>query len=328
MERKAAAEVECKRLEEELSSKRSVALEKERDAGKATMKRLADHMKRLLATKESVCANAEEDSIQAVGALVLDAQIEALQFEGKTYGEKYGGWDELIADLGVGLGGPENHDSPRDNTEQEAAEATPSTEEEKGEAVAVPTSSVSPEEKLAAMKEFRELSAKMGELNVSIEEAAASEDFEKAAELDEVLNAIAERIESLGLSDDDMAAAFQVSDDPGEAAVEEDEGGAETDAQSTDVVTANSTEEEQVDTSQPPADDEAEVKASPAEEEADGDSSPEGRGQSPGVESDAVSTDDVVQENGSGNDTDEKEVVANGDDKDPSAMSGEEDDEL
>ena len=84
LERKETAESECKRLEGDLSAKRLVAMDKEKDAALATMERLADHMKRLLATKEAVCANASEDSIQGVGALVLDAQIEALQFEGKT----------------------------------------------------------------------------------------------------------------------------------------------------------------------------------------------------------------------------------------------------
>eukprot|EP00977_Amphora_coffeiformis_P006015 scaffold1291_cov136-Amphora_coffeaeformis.AAC.4 len=47
LDRKNVAEAECQRLEEELAQAQQLALEKEKDAGRATMQRLADHMKHL-----------------------------------------------------------------------------------------------------------------------------------------------------------------------------------------------------------------------------------------------------------------------------------------
>jgi hypothetical protein len=225
-DKKADAHEQCNQLEEELTAKRQVALEKEKDAGKVTMERLADHMKRLLATKESVCANASDDSIQAVGALVLEAQIEALRFEGRTYGEKYGGWDELVADLGLSQDERSETEAPGDVLDATTpTEETVATEDE----VLVDTVPMSTEEKLLAMSEFRELTVKIEEMNVGLEEAAEEEDYEKAGEIQEELDGVLERINSLGLDDEEMAAALASpsdiaipdSDEPPAEALEE-----------------------------------------------------------------------------------------------------------
>ena len=219
LERKQAAETECKRLEEELSKKRSVALDKEKDAGKVVMQKLADHMKRLLATKEAVCANAAEDSIQSVGSLVLDAQIQALQYEGQIYGDKFGGWDELVSGLGMAA------KNLKDSVPPESASQGPVQNPEVPADEATPPPATSAEKK-KAMAKFRELSSKIEVLNGSIEEAAAAEDFETAAELDEELNTVMAQIEALGLTDDEMATAFQDTEEseeaPADASVELD----------------------------------------------------------------------------------------------------------
>lgn len=207
-ERKQAAEAECQQLEKELLLKREVALEKERDASRATMRRLADHMKRLVATKASVCANASEDSIQGVGALVLDAQIEALQFEGKTYGEKYGGWDELVADLG---GSKAVDGTPTPSPEDAVEEGEPRAAEEEqnhGEPSQVePT--MSGEDKAAAIAKARVLAQKIEALDTAITTASEEEDFEKAGELQEELDGLLAQISSLGLSEADYLAALE-----------------------------------------------------------------------------------------------------------------------
>ena len=225
LDRKNVAEAECKRLEEDLAQAKSLALEKEKDAGKATMQRLADHMKRLLATKESVCMNATEDSIQAVGALVLDAQIEALEFEGKTYGEKYGGWDELVGDLGLSKAKPTALPS-KDVESNEGESLTEQDHAEKAEEVdtvpAAPVQPLSSEDRTAALAEFRELSRRMTELDVTIQKLAEAEEFDKAAELDEEMNSLLEQVAALGLSEDEMAAEMQSSDN-GQPATEAEE---------------------------------------------------------------------------------------------------------
>jgi hypothetical protein len=57
--------------------KRKLSDEKEKVSGLASMKSLANNIKRLIATKQSMCGDARENSIQSVGAFVLESQIKA-----------------------------------------------------------------------------------------------------------------------------------------------------------------------------------------------------------------------------------------------------------
>jgi len=247
-ERQAAAEDEVKKLEIQLEEKRKIAHEQERETSIAAMERLADNIKRLVATKKSVCAGATENSIQGVGAFVLDGQIKALRMEGETYGEKYGGWKELMAE--VGLEDEEEEVQPSTTNEEDVAKAESTEEtspasEEPSQAVEEPD--LSPEAKAAMKKKFRDLTKQLKDTEEGLEKAVADEDFEKAAELDEVLQKILSEVQTLSLSDEEMEAALtEESDDEAESAQPEEVAVAvteEEDEEDADEATPPSTEE-------------------------------------------------------------------------------------
>lgn len=219
--RKELAEKELCQLELDLEEARKIANEKERVTGLATMARLADNVKRLVATKERVCGNAVERSVPGVGAFVLDAQIKVLLMEGQTYGDKYGGWTELMA----GIYGEDNNDKP-------AAAALASSSTEEGEPVAnvgcksvdgaksaqdtvveesVDDGKISIEERMSM---FRHVTQRLKESEEQLEAAVADEDFEKAAELDDVLQQLLAEVQALNMTDEEMELAMVSSDDP------------------------------------------------------------------------------------------------------------------
>jgi hypothetical protein len=216
-ERKEAAEAELIQLEHDLKAKRQVANKKEKEAGIAAMQRLADNIKRLLATKESVCAKGDT-SIQSVGSYVLDGQIEALRLEGQTYGDKYGGWTELMSEIGLNTVHDEQKeeehiDNDKTNNDERKLSSGPSPVSAatmgNGDVAKVDAEEeVDPEIKKQTMARFCVLMGDIGKTNVAIEAAAETEDFEKAAELDEELQRLLAAVESLGLTDEDMEIAL------------------------------------------------------------------------------------------------------------------------
>lgn len=320
LERKRVAEADCKRLEEELTQKQSLALEKEKDAGKATMQRLADHMKRLLATKDSICANAAEDSIQSVGALVLDAQIEAIRFEGKTYGEKYGGWDELVADLGASkeaqttpkVTEPSEVEAPMELEDTDKVEIEDT--EKSDETATAPAEPMSTEDKLAALAEFRDLSRRMAELDTTIQELAEAEEFDKAAELDEEMNSLLEQVAALGLTEEEMASEMHNSNDAAPSTEEEAEVSA-TDTDKNEQEAENGVPEDHADSGEDTKEPESKVA------QADADETP-GEGQAGETER--------PEENGDGDhgaNNEKVESASNGDDKEASTARQSEDED-
>ena len=221
--------------EEALASEQKLAAEREREGGLKKMKELADHMSRLKATQESVFGDCSEDSIQGVGAFVLSAQLEALRLEGQTYGEKFGGWEEILNEAGVL---PATDTPPSLPSKDE----TTTTEESPGSAPQVDGGA-----RKAAMKEFRALTAQIEDMNGAIDATAANEDYEKAAELEEAMQSILAKADSLGLTDDEMAMALAMTEDVDEG-VAADESAAGT---SGEVGTAEAPTEDVVATEEP-----------------------------------------------------------------------------
>ena len=218
--RKAAAESELAKLEEELEKARTIANEMERESGMATMKRLADNIKRLVATKESVCEPAKDLSVSGVGAFVLEAQIKVLMMEGQAYGDKYGCWADLISDISILPSDQPIVEEAANSAINETSTAHPSTDEDDLTPVvetavvesALPIGDASPEEK---MQKFRDVSNRLKQCEDQLEASVANEDFEKAAELDEVLQQLLAEVQALNMTDEEMEAALtmSVSDD-------------------------------------------------------------------------------------------------------------------
>jgi hypothetical protein len=216
VERQKSAEADLKTREQVLEEKRAVAQEQEREQSTAAMRTLADNIRRLIATKKSICADAKSDSVQAVGAYVLDSQIAALQYEGETYGEKYGGWDDLMAEIG-----PDMPPSPRaaDASVVDEGEsiikdpgkpdyAEQDVKKENSPVEGTQDEGSDPSSKEDAYRTYRDLVRRLKDTEGLIEAAAAEEDYDKAAELDEALAEILADLEGLNLTDEEMEAAL------------------------------------------------------------------------------------------------------------------------
>ena len=224
-QRKLAAEEEVKKLELALDEKRKVAHEKEKESGIATMKRLADNIKRLSATKQSVCGKAEINTIQGVAAFVLEGQIKSLQSEGQAYGDKYGGWNKLTEECGFDNGNAPGESTPPkvstdDKVASEDQSRVPDAEKESSRDDAKPQGTEAKkeapltEDKASSMQQFLELTQSLKEVEDSLETAVANEDYEEAAVLDEKLQNLLAKVQSLSLTDEEMELALSSSSPP------------------------------------------------------------------------------------------------------------------
>lgn len=218
--RKEAAESELAKLEEELDKARTIANEMERETGIATMNRLADNIKRLVATKQSVCGSSNDLSVSGVGAFVLEAQIKVLMMEGQAYGDKYGYWTELISDVNIL---PPDQLLPSETTsstlnDTSTASAVIDNDDRLAASEIAEVASITVNESVSLqekMIKFRSVSNRLKECEDQLEASVAAEDFEKAAELDEVLQQLLAEVQALNMTDEEMEAALTstVTDD-------------------------------------------------------------------------------------------------------------------
>lgn len=183
-ERKDAAVEELVKLEEDLKEKQAVLNEQEKEAGKHAMEKVAAKIRRLAETKSTVCDGSMGASgIQAVGAFVLNGQIEALMREGSAYGEKFGGWDAIAEELKeAGVLG----------TDSNAKSATASDASPGGR----PADEVDPE----VIARFRAVTRRLQEAEEAIDAAVAREDFEAAEKLNDELEEIKVEWEAIDLT--------------------------------------------------------------------------------------------------------------------------------
>jgi hypothetical protein len=316
-ERKTTAEADLKKLEDELEEKRKLSNEKEKVSGLASMESLANNIKRLIATKQSVCGDARENSIQSVGAFVLDSQIKALRMEGQTYGDKFGGWNELMAEIGA----EETDDSPAEETEDResgemAEKDTAETEKETPQSDPTQAEPVEEESQADKMASFRKLTVRLKEVEDALETAAANEDYDEAAELDEEMQQILLDFGALDLTEEEMDAAL--SDLPVESVPTTTDDAELDDAGATDPPPDTDAAVEEDESSDSPVDaDSKDAEATP--EESPDDSPKDGEEketeatseESPDESAESNGTEQIEQalENGS----EDKDAVSNGD---------------
>lgn len=188
-ERKDAAVEELTILEKDLKEKKAVLNEQEKEAGRHAMKMVADKIKRLAETKKSVCGGAMDAAgIQAVGAFVLNGQVEALMREGSACGEKYGGWDEIAEEL-TKTGVLDTIGTARNS----GTEGPTSSDVSPG---GRPADEVDPE----VIAKFRAATRRLQEVEEAINVAVAKDDFETADKLNEELEEIKVEWEAIDLT--------------------------------------------------------------------------------------------------------------------------------
>jgi hypothetical protein len=230
--RKEAAEGEVSRLQTELEQVQAIAQAMERESALATMERLANHIQQLVATKHQVChptatttpSQQAPRSVTSVGAFVLEAQIKVLKLEGQSIGEKYGGWTELMSAI---EGGDDENEASKEGAavgETSPAATEPETIQESGteakeNAISPPNTSTEAATTTAASspdkkRQFRAVTQRLGECEQQLEAAVAEDDFDKAAELDEVLQQLLAEVQALNMTDEEMALALEEPDEP------------------------------------------------------------------------------------------------------------------
>lgn len=180
-DRKDAALEELVKFEEDLKAKQAVLNEQEKEAGKHAMEKVADKIKRLAETQKSVCGGAMDAAgIQAVGAFVLNGQVEALMREGSAYGEKFGGWDAIAEEL----------------REAGVAPTSNATSRSTADAAGRPADEVDPD----VIAKFRAATRRLQEAEEAIDAAVARDDFEAAEKLNEELEEIKVEWEAIDLT--------------------------------------------------------------------------------------------------------------------------------
>ena len=195
-EKKASAEENLRKLDLELLEAKKVADAEEKIFGEKRMKTLATKISQLVEEKDEKCgdSSSEGKNVKSVAARLLEGQILLLKAEGHELGLKYGGWDELMGsndldDADSTNMSKESNANPNEST-NDAAEQNDDQQKQEG--------SIPSEERLAKAKA---LLAKCSELEAKIQDAADSEDFETATELQESLDKINVEIEELNITD-------------------------------------------------------------------------------------------------------------------------------
>jgi len=242
VERVAAAKEDLQKLKDELETKRKVAHEKEKESGIRNMTMLAQKIMHLERIKKRVCGDCSnsdnKNSISSIGAIVLDQEINSLQTEGEALGAKFGRWESIKKEVNdktdpgddnVEDCGSEPETSPMNASENEEEEHKSDPipnendqDQDEGDDAPNVVQELDKEndsgenvDKDIAKKKFKDLTKRLKELEVKLEDAVEREDYDEAADLDQEFQDIKSQIESLGLSDSDIESLTEGEEDLG-----------------------------------------------------------------------------------------------------------------
>ena len=155
-----------------------------------------------------------QNSVNEVGIRVLQYQIEALTQEGQKLGEKFGGWEQLIQEhLPRDIPCEVDH---ADESQDTTTAAEPNHDEERAPSKQAEDASSSPASAPAMSTEERvtkvkRLMQRISEAEQALEEAVSREDYDRAAELDEVFQDLKNELEAMDLTPEETELAL--SDD-------------------------------------------------------------------------------------------------------------------
>jgi hypothetical protein len=172
------------KAQQDLEREKTSAKEKQRESGQVTMEKIAHRIKALMDMKADVCGDASNESVKGVGGKVLQGQIDALLQEGQFLGHKFGGWDEIMNAI-------------IENKDQTSHVEEDVTNKEFEDVSGRSCSEVSPE----TLETARALITRHAQVEKEIDAAAQEEDFDKAAELDDILRSIKDELHKLNLTD-------------------------------------------------------------------------------------------------------------------------------
>uniref|UniRef100_A0A7S2XN44 UVR domain-containing protein n=1 Tax=Attheya septentrionalis TaxID=420275 RepID=A0A7S2XN44_9STRA len=254
-----AAQDSLQEVDQALTKQQAIAHEQEKKHGIGCMARLAKKIKRI--EQKRIDSNPEntDDScitVTSVGMWVLSEEISALKMEGEALGDKFGGWEAIMEQVEDFVEEDTEEEGSQDSIEEEIVVEEEEQmeeemderieEEEETENVVVDAADVE-ETRQEAVEKFKELSFSLQNAEKDLEDAVAEEDFEKAAELDEILQQVQNKIEALGLSSKDLEALDNVANHDEEMIQPVQDDAPIQDAHVEEEVPTNNTEEIEVD---------------------------------------------------------------------------------
>lgn len=218
IDRQSAAETNFENIIGDLDAKKSISEAQEKEGASKELENLGERISRMHAVKRQVCSG--ENTVELVAASVLDSEIEALKARGAALGAKFGGWDEVLAEI--------NAQIEADSANAEAEAAAVATDEDDD----APTS-ISPvadkqdegsdddnfdsevnaqheEENQLSREEaivaYAQAEANLATAEQDLESAIENENYDAAAALDDTINALKVKMEKLGISEEDLSA--------------------------------------------------------------------------------------------------------------------------
>ena len=225
VERQSAAEANFEEIVGELEAKKALAEAEEKEGASKKLANLGERISRMYAVKRQVCSG--ENTVESVAASVLDSEIEALKARGGALGAKFGGWDEVLAEInsqieagnanaeveaeassGADSGG-DDEETPSPTTpvadkqdggsnDDDNGGNSEARQEDEGEV------ELSKEEAITAYVQAKaDLATAEKDLEIAIEE----ENYDAAADLDDTINGIKVRMEKLGITEEDLVEA-------------------------------------------------------------------------------------------------------------------------
>lgn len=226
---------------QKLEEKKSIAHEKEKETG---VKRMVDLVKKIInleKLREEVCGTDEEplQNVKSVGGFVLDSEISALMMEGEELDKRFGGWNDIMLEYAS----KESEDEkPTKENEEETLEVEVEAKDneqntshddeganltvgnERKDAEISNDGSKDNTSKDDIVAKFKDMHKQLLDLELKLENAIETEEYEVAAEIDDQIAMIKTMIESLDLSEDERNRVLSDAPDTNDDNLEKNEG--------------------------------------------------------------------------------------------------------
>ena len=198
-----AADESCRVAQTELEASQEVATAAEKEAAESAVEQLSAQLKILQASQQQIDTN-EEKGVPAVATYCLDSQMQALCTQGLALTQRYRitGFDDVfrVADKAS---------TPTKATAAESSHPPLETIPSEAEVEFDEDPAPKPVDK-KRLSEFLRYSAALQDLSVKQEQAAADEDYDTAAELEDAIQEVATALENLNLTDAEMEMAMSM----------------------------------------------------------------------------------------------------------------------
>ena len=211
--RQSAAETNFENIIGDLDAKKSLAEAQEKEGASKELENLGERISRMHAVKRQVCSG--ENTVESVAASVLDSEIEALKARGAALGAKFGGWDEVLAEINAQLEAEAAAVAATDDEDDDAPTSTSPVADKQDEGsnddnfdseVNVQDEEENQLSREEAIVAYCQAKADLATAEQDLENAIENENYDAAAALDDTINALKVKMEKLGISEEDLSA--------------------------------------------------------------------------------------------------------------------------